>query len=140
MHSSWFAPYEHLSNMLLPRNDWSGDGSHDISHLVRVWNNAKTIQSEEGGDLELLAASVILHDCVHVPKDSASRANASKLAAQKARLVLRELNWDSDRVGVVADAIESHSFSAGITPVTLEAKILQDVDRLDAIGLIGVAR
>ena len=140
MHAIPFAPYEHLSTVLLPMNDQKGDGSHDVSHLVRVWKNAKTIQSEEGGDLELLAASVMLHDCVHVPKDSVLRADASKLAAQKARLVLGDLNWDSDRVSVVTGAIESHSFSAGITPVTLEAKILQDADRLDAIGVIGVAR
>ena len=118
----------------------TGDGSHDISHLVRVWKNAQAIQSAEGGDLELLAASVMLHDCVQVPKDSALRSNASKLAAEKARSVLRGLNWDAARVGVVADAIESHSFSAGLIPVSLEGRILQDADRLDAIGLIGIAR
>src|SRR5271166_1688164 len=120
MHSSLFAPYEHLASVLLPMNDDMGDGSHDANHLVRVWKNAKAIQSEQGGDLELLAAAVMLHDCVQVRKDSAHRANASKLAAQKARSVLLELNWEAARVGVVADAIESHSFSAGIAPVSLE--------------------
>jgi uncharacterized protein len=121
-------------------NDDVGDGSHDTSHLVRVWKSARTIQSEEGGDLELLAASVMLHDCVHVPKNSPQRVNASRLAAEKASSVLRGLNWDAVRIGVVTDAIESHSFSAGIRPASLEGRILQDADRLDAIGLIGIAR
>jgi uncharacterized protein len=123
-----FAPYEHLASVLLPMNDDGGDGSHDTSHLVRVWKSASAIQSEEGGDLELLAASVMLHDCVQVPKNSPQRVNASKLAAEKASSVLRGLNWDAVRIGVVTDAIESHSFSAGIPPVSLEGRILQDAD------------
>ena len=140
MHSGPFAPYEHLTCVLLPINHDTSDASHDISHLVRVWKNAKAIQSEEGGDLELLAAFVMLHDCVQVPKDSALRANASKVAADKARSVLRGLKWDAARVGVVADAIESHSFSAGLIPVSLEGCVLQDADRLDAIGFIEIVR
>jgi uncharacterized protein len=50
------------------------------------------------------------------------------------------MGWDEERTQAVAHAIESHSYSANITPHTLEAKILQDADRLDAIGMIGVAR
>lgn len=138
---SRFAPYENLALKLLPENEESGDGSHDSSHLIRVWNNARTIQAEEGGDAELIAAAVLLHDCINVPKDSPLRRNASSLAAQKARTVLIEtLGWGETRAGVVAEAIESHSFSAGIAPKTLEGRILQDADRLDAIGLVGVAR
>lgn len=50
------------------------------------------------------------------------------------------LGWERARVELVADAIESHSFSAGIAPKSLEGRIVQDADRLDAIGLIGIAR
>lgn len=138
---SSFAPYEELARVLLPVNDKTQDGSHDSSHLIRVWNNAKTIQAEQGGDSELIAAAVLLHDCVYVPKNSSDRKNASSLAAQKARAVLTELlGWERARVQLVADAIESHSFSAGKAPTSLEGRILQDADRLDAVGLIGIAR
>jgi uncharacterized protein len=140
MQFNRFAPYENLASVLSPANDNAADGSHGLSHLERVWKNAKAIHAEEGGDLELIAAAVMLHDCVHVPKDSPLRASASRLAAQKARAVLDGLKWDASRIDVVAAAIESHSFSAGMTPASLEGCILQDADRLDAIGLVGIAR
>jgi len=136
-----FMPYEALSSALLPANDQTEDGSHDTSHLIRVWNNARTIQAEEGGNLEVIVAAVLLHDCVYVPKNSPARKSASILAAQKARTVLNDLlGWERTRVELVADAIESHSFSAGIAPKSLEARILQDADRLDAMGMTGIAR
>lgn len=134
-------PYEDLSRVLLNADDQTEDGSHDTSHLIRVWKNARTIQQAEGGDLELVAAAVLLHDCVYVPKNSPDRKSASILAAQKARTVLSDvLGWERARIELVADAIESHSFSAGIAPKSLEARILQDADRLDAMGLTGIAR
>jgi uncharacterized protein len=138
---SRFAPYEGLARALLPVNEATGDGSHDTSHLIRVWNNARTIQAQEGGDSELIAAAVLLHDCVQVPKDSPLRKTAADRAAGKARAVLADrLGWDGSRADVVSDAIAAHSFSAEIAPKSLEGRILQDADRLDAIGLIGIAR
>lgn len=123
---SRFAPYENLALTLLPENEETGDGSHDSSHLIRVWNNARTIHAEEAGDAELIAAAVLLHDCINVPKNSPLRRNASSLAAQKARKVLVErLGWSETRAGVVAEAIESHSFSAGIAPKTLEGRFFK---------------
>jgi uncharacterized protein len=82
----------------------------------------------------------ILHDCVEVPKQSPARSKASKLAAAKARAVLDELGWLAHRIDTVAGAIESHSFSAGIEPQSIEGAVLQDADRLDAIGMVGIAR
>ncbi len=116
------------------------DGSHNVAHLLRVWKNAFAIQIEEGGNARILAASIVLHDCVVVEKDSSLRNQASRLAAEKATFVLRDLGWSPDHVAAVAHAIQAHSFSAAVTPVSLEAKILQDADRLDAIGAIGIAR
>ena len=140
MHGNQFAPFAELARKLLPVDQTAEDGAHDISHLERVWRNAKAIQEAEGGDLELIAASVLLHDCVQVPKNSPLREIASRLAAEEARTRLAALNWKTDCIRQVADAIESHSYSAGITPKTLEGRILQDADRLDAIGLTGIAR
>jgi uncharacterized protein len=135
-----FAPFEDLALSLLPHAVASDDGSHDVAHLLRVWKNACAIQSEEGGDLRLVAASVLLHDCVAVEKNSPLRSQASRLATEKASGLLDDLGWGAQDMDAVAHAILTHSFSAGHTPETLEAKILQDADRLDAIGMVGAAR
>jgi uncharacterized protein len=135
-----FHPFDQLAAKLLGAFGDDEDGAHDLSHIVRVWRNAKLIQREEGGDLEALAAAVLLHDCVQVAKDSPLRSKASLLAAKEARVRLEVLAWAPSRVDIVASAIESHSFSAGVAPTSLEGCILQDADRLDAIGLSGIAR
>ncbi|MQW88452.1 HD domain-containing protein [Sinorhizobium saheli] len=135
-----FAPHGELAAALLPHAFAGNDGSHDASHLMRVWKNAQRIQAEEGGDSRQLAAAVLLHDCVAVEKNSPRRAEASRLAAEKAWQVLDGLGWRTLDISAVAHAILTHSFSANIPPETLEAKILQDADRLDAIGMVGAAR
>ncbi|MDX0763739.1 HD domain-containing protein [Sinorhizobium medicae] len=135
-----FAPHAELAGELLPHAFAAEDGSHDASHLIRVWKNALRIQAEEGGDIRQLAAAVLLHDCVSVEKNSPLRAEASRLAAEKASAVLGDLGWSPADVSSVAHAILTHSFSANLAPETLEAGILQDADRLDAIGMVGAAR
>ena len=134
-----FAPFETLASELLQHTD-TDDGSHDVAHLARVWSNARAIQAVEGGDPEILAAATLLHDCVAVEKSSPLRAQASRLAAERAMTLLAPLGWPGDRLERIAHAIAAHSFTARITPETIEAKILQDADRLDAIGAIGIAR
>lgn len=138
--SSGFAPHADLARRLLPHLPSDVDAAHDMSHLLRVWRTVRTIAEEEGGDLRVLAASTILHDCVVVTKDAAQRSRASCLAAERAGTILDDLGWTPARIDAVMHAIEAHSFSAGIAPRTVEARILQDADRLDAIGYIGVAR
>ena len=128
----------HLLAALGPEGD---DGSHDRSHLLRVWQNATAIAVREPRcDQAVLTAAVILHDCVAVEKDSPLRSKASRLAASRARTILAEQGWAAPPIDATAHAIEAHSFSAGIAPETVEARILQDADRLDAIGAIGIAR
>src|ERR1700733_13478629 len=135
-----FHPFDLLAAKLLDHLMDDEDGAHDLSHIVRVWRNAKLIHQEEGGDLEVLAAAVLLHDCVQVAKNSPLRSNASVLAANEARIRLEALGWEPSRIDTVANSIESHSFSAGVAPTSIEGCILQDADRLDAIGLSGIAR
>jgi uncharacterized protein len=136
-----FAPFQDLATLLIPHTVAERvDGSHDVSHLQRVWSNVCLIRDEEGGDQEILVAATLLHDCVAVEKNSPFRASASRLAAAKATELLTEMGWGEERIAQVAHAIEAHSFSAAITPTTLEARILQDADRLDALGMIGIAR
>ena len=135
-----FLPHETLAAALIPYAAEGDDGSHDLAHILRVFRNAMRIHAGEGGDGRVLAASVILHDCVSVEKNSPLRAQASALAAEKASAILAKLGWANEDIEAAAHAIIAHSFSAGVAPQTLEAKILQDADRLDAIGMVGVAR
>ncbi|WP_286181994.1 HD domain-containing protein [Rhizobium sp. ICMP 5592] len=135
-----FAPFETLAADLIPHAAEGDDGSHDIAHILRVFRNAMAIQAQEGGNARILAAAVLLHDCVSVEKNSPHRAQASRLAAEKASGILRELGWTAEDIAAAAHAITTHSFSANLPPETLEAKILQDADRLDAIGMVGAAR
>ncbi|PMY53400.1 MULTISPECIES: HD domain-containing protein [Pseudomonas] len=141
MSTAAFAPLQNLASELLPHALEPGeDGAHDLSHLQRVWHNVRTLHADEGGDLEVLLAAVLLHDCVAVEKNSPLRSQASRLAAQKASTVLTAMDWPDAKITAVVHAIEAHSFSANITPTTLEARIIQDADRLDSLGMLGVAR
>lgn len=135
-----FRPHQTLAEALIPHSHEGDDGSHDLAHILRVFKNAMRIQASESGDGRILAAAVLLHDCVAVEKSSPLRAQASALAADKASGVLAGLGWSKDDIAAVAHAILTHSFSANIAPETLEAKILQDADRLDAIGMVGAGR
>lgn len=135
-----FAPHEDLAKILIPHATEGDDGSHDIAHILRVFRNAMRIHAIEGGNGRVLAAAVLLHDCVAVEKNSPLRSQASRLAAGKASNILAGLGWGAAEIEAVAHAVAAHSFSANITPETLEAKILQDADRLDAIGMVGAAR
>lgn len=116
------------------------DGSHDVEHFRRVWHHCQLIATAEGGDIEVLAAAAWLHDLVNPPKGSAERSRGSALSADAAGPILAAEGFPSAKTAAVQQAILTHSFSAGLTPETLEAKILQDADRLDALGAIGIAR
>ena len=117
------------------------DGAHDLGHLDRVWKNAQAIGLDEGPvDWPVLEAAVWFHDLVNLPKNSPDRARASTLSAQAAMAFLAADGFPADKLPAVAHAIEAHSFSAGIPPTTPEARILQDADRLEALGALGLAR
>ncbi|WP_027665553.1 HD domain-containing protein [Rhizobium leguminosarum] len=117
------------------------DASHDVHHIRRVKSVALEIADMEGeADRSVLVAAAYLHDIVNLPKNSPDRAKASALSADAAVPVLQELGFDERRIEAIRHAIIAHSFSANVAPTTLEAKILQDADRIDALGAIGMAR
>jgi uncharacterized protein len=118
----------------------AGDAAHDLGHVRRVVALAERLARAEGADLAVVRAAAWLHDCVTVRKDDPDRASASRRAAQAATDWLRDEGFPAERLDAVAHAIEAHSFSAGIPPRTLEARVVQDADRLDALGAIGIAR
>jgi len=117
------------------------DGAHDINHLHRVWQAARILLDDHPeADALVVQAACYLHDLVNLPKDDPQRHLASRQAAQLASKNLQQLDFPMDKVDAVAHAIEAHSFSAGIAPTTIEARIVQDADRLDALGAVGLAR
>ncbi len=116
------------------------DPAHGMDHVRRVVANAVRLAGAESARLEVVLPAAWLHDCVVVPKDSADRSGASKAAARTARGWLGSTGYDPACLDEIEHAIEAHSFSAGITPLTIEAKVVQDADRLDSLGAIGVAR
>jgi len=117
------------------------DASHDIHHARRVKSLALAIADREAaGNRAHLIAAAYLHDIVNLPKNSPDRAKASALSADAAAPILREHSFDEPDVDAIRHAITAHSFSANVAPETLEARILQDADRIDSLGAIGIAR
>ena len=117
------------------------DGAHDLQHLHRVWHSAQLLLPHyPGADALVVLAACYLHDLVNLPKNHPERQSASRQAAALAGVRLADAGFPAERLAAVAHAIEAHSFSAAIAPQTIEARIVQDADRLDALGAIGLAR
>lgn len=121
--------------------DNQDDGAHDVNHLHRVWRIAQKLLAEyPQADAMAVQAACYLHDIVNLPKNHPERSRASRLAARIACERLAAAGFPADKLDGVAHAIEAHSFSASIAPTTVEATIVQDADRLDALGAVGLAR
>ncbi len=118
----------------------AGDAAHDVAHVRRVVATARRLAEAEGADLRVVVAAAWLHDVVTVPKSSPDRARASTLAADAASAWLTAEGFPEALVPAVAHAVAAHSFSAGVAPATPEARVVQDADRLDALGAVGIAR
>lgn len=119
----------------------STDAAHDISHVKRVVTMAKKLCEKEKANIEVVLPAAYLHDCITLPKNHPDNNKSSQLAADKAVSLLRKVkDDDSNWLAQVHHAICCHSYSADITAETIEAKIVQDADRLDGLGAIGIAR
>lgn len=118
----------------------STDPSHDFLHISRVVATSTKLAAEEGADLNIIIPAAYFHDFVNMPKNDPRRKEASRLSAAAAVEYLRGIGYPEKYFPAIAHAIEAHSFSANIKAETLEAKIVQDADRLDALGAIGAAR
>ena len=113
------------------------DAIHDFDHVLRVLALAERLAREEGADLEIVRAATLLHDVARGQGDRLS-ANHAHAGAEFAREVLA--GQPPEKVEAVAHAVAAHRFRSGPDPETLEARVLHDADKLDAIGAIGVAR
>lgn len=116
------------------------DPAHDLLHFRRVVKLAKYLCQQENAKAEVVIPAAWLHDFVIVPKNSPLRSQASRLSAEKAVAFLQAIQYPEKYYDEIAHAIEGHSFSANIEVKTIEAKIVQDADRLDGLGAVGIAR
>jgi uncharacterized protein len=116
------------------------DPGHDWAHINRVVKTATSLALEENADLAVVIPAAYLHDIVNIPKNHPDRSRASELAADKAIKLLKEHGCDERKFISIHRAIVEHSFSRGLAPSSIEAACVQDADRLDAIGAIGVLR
>ncbi|WP_052880434.1 HD domain-containing protein [Vibrio coralliirubri] len=122
------------------QQEMTQDAAHDISHIKRVVKTAKALCAQEQAKLEVVLPAAYLHDCFTFPKNHPDRAKSSQMAADKAISFLKSLEYPTSYLDEIHHAIVTHSYSANITPETLEAQIVQDADRLDSLGAIGIAR
>ncbi len=118
----------------------ASDAAHDLAHVRRVVRTAEVLAAAEGARREIIVPAAWLHDCVGVAKDSPDRARASSFSAVRAVEALVEIGYPAEWHGAIFHCIEAHSFSAGVAPCTIEAQVVQDADRIDALGAIGIAR
>jgi uncharacterized protein len=116
------------------------DSAHDFEHIMRVYKNAKKLCKQEKVNEKLVLCAVLLHDIVSYPKSDKRSKNSSIDSAKKAIIILKRYDFTENEITIISDAIREHSFSQKKTPKTIEGKILQDADRLDALGAIGIAR
>lgn len=116
------------------------DIAHDELHTLRVVTTARRLALAENADLDVVIPAAWLHDCVWIAKDDPRRSIASRLSATAAGEFLKSLNFPREKISAIEHAIAAHSFSAAIQCETLEAKVVQDADRLDGLGAVGVSR
>lgn len=116
------------------------DPAHDFAHIMRVYKNAEKICRGEIVNKKLVLISVLLHDIVKKSDVDKRKKTSAELSAEKASSILRKLRLSEAEISIVSEAISNHSFTKNNISSSLEGRILQDADRLDALGSIGIAR
>ena len=113
------------------------DAVHDFDHVLRVLALAERIGQAEGADMEVMRTAVLLHDVGRAQADTDGLDHAALGAAQVREILAGQ---PSAKVEAVAHAVAAHRYRADAEPETLEAQVLFDADKLDAIGAVGIAR
>ncbi len=115
--------------------------AHDWQHICRVLAYAKRIAQAEKADWEIVSAAVLLHDCIKLKPQSGQKDFSAEKSADKVGEILAGIKeFPTGKIEAVKTCVREHSFTVGISPNTLESKILQDADRLDSTGVISVMR
>ncbi|HTI13702.1 MAG TPA: HD domain-containing protein [Dictyobacter sp.] len=115
------------------------DLAHGWEHINRVYQMALYIAEQEGGDLFIVGVAALLHDLGRTVQEEEQKhhADASVTLAQE---IFQRYAIPAEQQEAILHAILAHSFSRGVQPQTLEASIVRDADRLDALGAIGILR
>ena len=111
---------------------------HEWEHTERVYNLAMLIGKKEGADLEILSLAAILHDIGR--KDDDGIIDHAERGAVLAQEILERYNYPQEKIDKICHCIKVHRYRNNNIPESLEAKILYDADKLDAIGAIGIGR
>ena len=122
------------------RRMMGNDPAHDFEHVMRVCMNARMICRMEDVDDRLVLCAALLHDVVSYPKSDRRSKSSAMESSMVAKTILDRHRFSAEDIEVVSGAIRDHSFSGGAVAKTIEAMILQDADRLDALGAVGLAR
>jgi uncharacterized protein len=117
----------------------SEDAAHDYDHLVRVMALADRIQASEGGDLPTIWAAVALHD-IGQERERRHGGDHALIGAELAAELLNDTPFPQHSIPAVQQAIREHRMTGGVTPQTLEGRILYDADKIDCLGAIGISR
>jgi uncharacterized protein len=117
-----------------------GELAHDASHIARVYRWALRLAPEALADGDCAGAMALVHDLAFIPKDSPDRALGGERSAHLAGAVLTKAGYAIDEVSAIAEAVRTSSWSRGFAPTNALGVVLQDADRLDAIGAVGLMR
>ncbi|MFO8019966.1 MAG: HD domain-containing protein [Promethearchaeia archaeon] len=114
---------------------------HGFPHVMRVYTTCMELANLFDVNLDILKISALLHDTGRVREDTENR-NHAELSAEMTKSFLNSTNLGLSKLAEerIIHCIRSHSFSNGVFPETIEAKILSDADKLDALGSIGLYR
>ncbi|MEJ6951988.1 HD domain-containing protein [Natronospora cellulosivora (SeqCode)] len=116
-------------------------GSHGWEHTERVYNLCLHIGEKEAADLTVIKYAAILHDIGRKEQDESNgRLCHAEIGAAKSRKILNKYDLNKDFIEKVIHCVETHRYRGENIPGSLEAKILFDADKLDAIGAIGIGR
>jgi len=114
------------------------DLAHDWEHIERVYRLAVYIAEQENADIFIVGMAALMHDIGHLSTDTS--LHHADLSMSMASELLLTYDVSAATREAILHAIEAHSFSLGIEPRTLEAQVVRDADRLDALGAIGILR
>lgn len=136
----WSSPRHRALWALVAARMPGDDLAHDAEHVRRVTAWCLHLAATEGADVELAGAAGLVHDLVAIPKEHPDRPLGGERSAAAAAGLLPEVGYAPVEIAAVVEAVRTCSWSRGLEPTGPLGRILQDADRLDAIGVLGLAR
>jgi uncharacterized protein len=134
---------KYIKILEIVEKELSSDSGHTVDHLQRVWRTAMQIAAtEKDVDMEVLKIAVLLHDIARIKEDTdaSGKIDHAMLGAEIAAGILKTMDYPEETIRKVQHCIQTHRKKSNNTPISIEAKILYDADKVDALGAVGVAR